>query len=57
MVKRNTLLVILILAAFSLSIFCAGCGKKADPRYPDVGYPGVVSYLKVSIDTKDRAVL
>ncbi|MBW2544335.1 MAG: hypothetical protein JRD43_02445 [Deltaproteobacteria bacterium] len=57
MMKRDKLWAILIVAAFFLSIFCAGCGKKADPRYPHVDYPGEISDLKVSIDKEGRAVL
>ncbi|HOO91390.1 MAG TPA: hypothetical protein PLA74_11260 [Syntrophales bacterium] len=48
---------ILMLAVFYFSVFSVGCGKKADPRYPDMYYPGEVSDLTVSIDTEDRAVL
>ncbi|MBN2539232.1 MAG: hypothetical protein JXB09_04215 [Deltaproteobacteria bacterium] len=55
--KNDTVWAILMLLVFSLSIISTGCGKKADPRYPDVDYPGEVSDLKVFIDTKDRAVL
>ncbi|MEA1971509.1 MAG: hypothetical protein U9N37_07840 [Thermodesulfobacteriota bacterium] len=57
MMKRNTLWAILIMTAFFLSIFCSGCGKKADPRYPYVDYPGEVSDLKASIDKEGRVVL
>ncbi|MBW2630426.1 MAG: hypothetical protein JRC90_01455 [Deltaproteobacteria bacterium] len=56
MMKRNNLWAILIMTAFFLSIFCSGCGKKADPRYLHVNYPETVSDLDVSID-KDGAVL
>jgi len=56
MIKRNRLWIVFGVAAFSLALLCAGCGKKADPRYPDVGYPGEVSDLKVSIDD-GKAVL
>ena len=57
MMRKNELWAILIMAAFFLAIFCVGCGKKADPRYPHVDYPGEVSDLEVSIDTKGRTVL
>jgi len=54
--KRDKLLAILVVVAFFLTIFCLGCGKKADPRYLHVNYPGEVSDLDVSID-KDGAAL
>ncbi|MBW2558053.1 MAG: hypothetical protein JRD69_04345 [Deltaproteobacteria bacterium] len=57
MMKSDKLWAILIIAAFFLSIFCAGCGKKADPRYLHVNYPEPVSDLDVSIDKDGRAVL
>jgi hypothetical protein len=57
MMKRNTLWASLIMTAFFLSIFCSGCGKKADPRYLHVNYPAEVSDLKVSIDKEGRTVL
>ncbi len=56
MMRRNKIWTALIIAVFFLTIFCIGCGKKADPRYVHVNYPETVSDLEVSID-KDGTVL
>ena len=50
MTKRNRLWIVFGVATFSLALLCAGCGKKADPRYPHDNYPERVSNLEVSID-------
>ncbi len=47
---------ILIISVSFIVIFCAGCGKKADPHYSSPDYPGPVSDLDVSV-VKDGAAL
>lgn len=56
MIKGNKVAISFVLAVFSLALLCAGCGKKADPRYPIDSYPGKVSDLAVSIE-EGKAVL
>jgi len=56
MMRRNELWTTLIITVSFLTIFCVGCGKKADPRYLHLNYPEAVSDLDVSID-KDGAAL
>ncbi len=56
MIKGNKVSISFLIAVFSLALLCAGCGKKADPRYPLDSYPEKVSGLEVSIDG-GRAVL
>jgi len=50
MIKGNKISISFVIAVFSLALLCSGCGKKADPRYPDDSYPEKVSGLEVSID-------
>ncbi|MBW2675040.1 MAG: hypothetical protein JRD89_16785 [Deltaproteobacteria bacterium] len=56
MIKKNRLWIIFGVATVSLVLLFAGCGKKADPRYPDDSYPEETSNLEVSVDG-ERAVL
>ncbi|MDO9514492.1 MAG: hypothetical protein Q7J01_00130 [Syntrophales bacterium] len=50
MTKRSRLWMVFGVATVSLALLCAGCGKKADPRYPHNSYPEKVTNLEVSID-------
>jgi hypothetical protein len=50
MIKGNKISISFAIALFSLALLCAGCGKKADPRYPHDSYPEKISNLEVSID-------
>lgn len=56
MIRGNKVAISFVIAVFSLALLCAGCGKKADPRYPHDSYPEKVSDLTVSVD-KGGAVL
>lgn len=50
MIQRNRGWRFLISAILFMALLCAGCGKKADPRYPHASYPEKVSDLAVSVD-------
>ena len=56
MIQRNRGWGLLISAILFMALLCAGCGKKADPRYPDYDYPAKVTDLAVSVD-EGKAVL
>lgn len=50
MMRGNKISISVVIAVCSLALLCAGCGKKADPRYPRDDYPEKVSDLAVSVD-------
>jgi len=47
--RKNRVWTTLIISVSLAVIFCAGCGKKADPRFPSARCPGTVTDLDVSV--------